>query len=641
MSSSTLPVAGTLLAFTCLTPLPALATEAPQWVRIGPYGGAVSALAAAPDVVYAGTITGSLFRSADQGRSWSFAGLSVQQIFALAVDRKAPDTVYAGTESGLFKTTDGGASWIGMEIHLPVPNQASQLVNLVVVDPRNPRIVWASFGATLYRTTNAGRTWRSEPSGPVSVSALTIDPTRSATVYAGSTAGGLFKTTDGGRRWSPIDRGLPDAFSATAIAVSPLDRKTLFVAGLTTPATVFKSTDGGATWTASSTGLGEDFVHTLVFDPVRPGDVYAATSFRGVWKSTNGGATWKRASAGLGDVGLSDLLATRSGLLAGADDGVFASVDRATTWQRSNTGMSALSITGLAVDRQDPPRLYAGSSSGALFKSASRGASWLALSAEMPLDLFSFQGPLAIDPHDSLTVYGLYTRGFATSTTGGRRWTATDLGCLAAARIVVDATLPTTIYANGFFVTAGCGLLPDACSSFRVDADGASCVRHAPLGRTGVPVLAADPHAPGTVFAVGPEGLYRSPDRGVTWSLLAPGIGPSLLAFDPETPGVVYGAFPGTVGRSGDGGATWVLAQESFPANATIVSIAFDPGAAATVYAAALGHGIWKSADAGKSWDRLAAPPAKTSFFHVVVDPADPAVLYVATGGASVLLLRQ
>lgn len=628
-----------LCVIAALTPLTLAAADTPQWTRIGPYGGRVAAFAAAqPNLIYIGLENGWVFLSTDVGRTWSPAGSLGDQIHDLAVDPKTPTTLYAGTAYGLFKSTDRGTSWTQV---FPVPGfPGVASVSRVVIHPKTPRVLFAAAAAAeLWKSINGGRTWTRQDGAPTYLRALAIDPVRPATLYASSLEGGVWKSVNTGATWSRIDRGLPDPFAALAIAIDPRNHDTVFLVNSWSANEVFKSTNGGATWKPSRAGLAGTFVIGLAFDPSRRNQIYALTQHHGVYKSTNGGGLWQAAASGLTGE-LTSLLATPAGLLAGGERGAFVSADRAQSWQRANGGLSALHVGGLAFDSQDPPRLYAGSIDGGLFKSANGGASWLALDAEIPRDLFDFLGPVAIDPHDPLTVYAMYRRGYGSSTNGGRRWIGRDLGCLSAARMVIDATTPTTLYVNGFFVIAACGLQPNACSSYRVEGDGAaSCVRFEPIGRTGVPVLAADPHAPGTLYAVGPEGLYRSPDRAATWTLLAPGFGPGLLAFDPATAGVVYGSFPGAVGRSSDGGATWALG-DGLPAGASILFLAFDPDVPSTLYATTFG-GVWKSTDSGAHWSLLAAAPQGIPLFRAVVDPSDPASLYVATGSASVLLLRQ
>lgn len=94
--------------------------QAPTWTGIGPGGGIVNTLAidpATPTTLYAGTQGSGVFKTTDGGASWSAInnGLTNLLVFALAIDPATPTTLYAGTFAvgggGVFKSTDGGASW--------------------------------------------------------------------------------------------------------------------------------------------------------------------------------------------------------------------------------------------------------------------------------------------------------------------------------------------------------------------------------------------------------------------------------------------------------------------------------------------------------------------------------------------------
>src|SRR5262245_51539492 len=82
------------------------------------------------------------------------------------------------------------------------------LVQSIVVDKTNPKIVYALFyGSGLYKTTNGGETWRKWSYGLSYVNGITVDPTNSKVLYAGTL--GVVKSTNGGKGWSPKTSGLP------------------------------------------------------------------------------------------------------------------------------------------------------------------------------------------------------------------------------------------------------------------------------------------------------------------------------------------------------------------------------------------------------------------------------------------------
>jgi photosystem II stability/assembly factor-like uncharacterized protein len=206
------------------------------------------ALAGDPSLVYAGTETG-VFRSLDSGNHWNSVGLSSQIVQVLAINSDDPDHLYAGTAvDGLFETKDGGSTWTARNVGLSNMN----------------------------------------------VLAIVVEQVNVATVFAG-TAGGVFKSIDGGNTWTS---SLPSQHAA-AIAIDPIDAAIIYAG---TNHGVFKSTDGGATWIATSAGLQTTSVRALAIDPSSTKTVYAGAesisgwapdaNTGGVYRSVDGGILW-------------------------------------------------------------------------------------------------------------------------------------------------------------------------------------------------------------------------------------------------------------------------------------------------------------------------------------------------------------
>ena len=178
---------------------------------------------------------------------WGSIGPTGGTVFALAIDPHAPATIYAGTGGGaqkfssspggsVFKTTNGGASWVGAGIGL---------------------------------TADA-------------VLSLAIDPVTSSTVYAGTRNHGVRKSTDGGTSWTATG---PTTKPVFALVVDPGTPSTLYAG---TASGVFKSTDGAASWTAATSGIGAQQVFALAINPVSPSTLYAGTRDNGVFRTSTG-----------------------------------------------------------------------------------------------------------------------------------------------------------------------------------------------------------------------------------------------------------------------------------------------------------------------------------------------------------------
>ena len=246
--------------------------------------------------LYAATDRG-VFKTTDGGATWIAAndGLTNKRISTFAIDPSTTSTIYAGTDRGsLFKSTNSGMSWV---------EQASGLTDgytfALAIDPASPQTLYAGSNIRIFKTVNGANTWFAVYAPPRSgVSSLALNPRSPATVYAGINEysvgfegtpcfGGAVKTTDAGMTWIPLNGGLPNC--PPTFAIDPVSPSTLY-AGITDPSNsksgVFRSTDGGMTWTPRNDGLTDRRVSSLAIDPISPATVYAGTYGGGIFKAT-------------------------------------------------------------------------------------------------------------------------------------------------------------------------------------------------------------------------------------------------------------------------------------------------------------------------------------------------------------------
>jgi len=159
-------------------------------------------------------------------------------------------------------------------------------------------------GASLSAGSTSGvlGTWQSLGPGNVGgrTRAIIIDPVTPDTMYAAGVAGGIWKTTNAGASWSPLDDFMAN-IAVTALVFEPGNSSVIYAAtgegffnaDAVRGAGIFKSTDAGATWTrlASTNTVDFQFVNDIVVSNVNAQHIYAATR-TGVWRSLDGGATW-------------------------------------------------------------------------------------------------------------------------------------------------------------------------------------------------------------------------------------------------------------------------------------------------------------------------------------------------------------
>jgi len=189
------------------------------------------------------------------------------------------------------------------------------------------------------------------------------------TFYAGSASndgpnGAVYKSTDGGKKWSPSGKGLPGGKVGLLRAGAPRS-----VFAVVDGKTLYRTTDGGGSWSAAGDGLSEGGVNELAVDPRTPTRLFAATE-KGLFLSTDSGASWSRVGEGgllEGDDVEAVAIDPASGAVyAGNFHGVFRSADGGASWQAMSAGLPNVDVRTLVVAGA-PARLWAGIAGGSVY----------------------------------------------------------------------------------------------------------------------------------------------------------------------------------------------------------------------------------------------------------------------------------
>jgi photosystem II stability/assembly factor-like uncharacterized protein len=332
--------------------------------------------------------------------------------------------------------------WVVVLVGLTGCGQRSDTIVSIALHPTKSNIIYLATDEAVYKSSDTGETWiRFE--GELTrtrVISLAIDPTLSATVFAGTMGDGTYKSPDGGRTWHQFNAGIQKGtISAIVNQIVFNPRGTEMVYAGTTVG-VFRSLDGGRNWVERMVGMNEvNFVVSLAIDPQRPNVLYAGTT-GGVYRTINGTESWEKKSGGmvaadakmasmaLGVNGIavdptnSDVVyaGTTKGLYKSMDQGehwakiegsiqnayvsaiqmdpsqpstlylatsdrVQKSEDAGITWQPKINGLDATSIRSLQVSPSDPHVLYVGTNGGGLYRSVNAGESW----TRLPLTIVS------------------------------------------------------------------------------------------------------------------------------------------------------------------------------------------------------------------------------------------------------------
>ena len=176
----------------------------------------------------------------------------VHIVTCLTMDPRHPRVLYAGTTGGTYRSEDGGGSWQKKNNGL-IPNDVLNAsmalgVNVLAVDPLNSDIVYAGSTKGLFRSTNRAEYWEQIGQGLSEqfISTLVVHPTNPDILYIGG-PGGVLKTSDRGKTWQLRNQGLA-TINVRTIAMSQANPQLLYAG--TNGSGLYRSTDGGERWTA-------------------------------------------------------------------------------------------------------------------------------------------------------------------------------------------------------------------------------------------------------------------------------------------------------------------------------------------------------------------------------------------------------
>ena len=281
----------------------------------------VAVYEANPALFYVGTAHGGVWKTTNNGTTFEaqFQDQGLMSIGDVAVSQSNPDLVWVGTgESnnrqstswgdGVYKSTDGGKTWANLGL------RTSRYINRIVIDPRaNDTVLVAATGSLwgpggergVYKTTDGGKTWKQvlKVDDDTGANDLVMDPGDSKIVYAstyqrrrtaccmngGGPGSGLWKSTDGGDTWTRLKSGIPEG-SLGRIAVDVYRRRpNILYALIEGPATAGR---GGRGAGAPEEGPGQ--AAAAAAQGGRGGGGPLNTEPTGLYRSDDSGATWKK-----------------------------------------------------------------------------------------------------------------------------------------------------------------------------------------------------------------------------------------------------------------------------------------------------------------------------------------------------------
>ncbi|KKQ44505.1 MAG: Glycosyl hydrolase [Candidatus Moranbacteria bacterium GW2011_GWC2_37_8] len=233
-----------------------------------------------PDIMYgSGIFNGraKIFKRLAEGQEWKEIYTEPADgttISSLAISNRNPQILYAGTSNGvIIKTTDGGQTWVNLKME---NNSNAPIVNIGFDAASDAHVFFAVFQTGILETRNGGATLEDatkqiDKIGNVSsVFTLTTDPYFPGVVYAG-TGNGIFRRNGDGS-WNALNLiESSKAFPVRSIAVNPLNSREIMYSSAKA---IYKSTDGGQKWSTFQLDTNKD-ISIIKYDVVNPARIYA------------------------------------------------------------------------------------------------------------------------------------------------------------------------------------------------------------------------------------------------------------------------------------------------------------------------------------------------------------------------------
>jgi len=622
--------------------------NAGTWQFAGPtnIGGRITDVEMSPnsfDTIYAGAASGGVLKSIDGGENWFsiFDNTLSLSIGDIAVDPVNTSIIYVGTGEvnagggsmtydgmGVFKSTDGGMNWrhLGLD--------STRYISRIIVDPKNNnRIFLGAMGKLfaennergVYRSLDGGETWENVLfiSGKTGCIDLAINPADPNIIYAamwerirepgsrnyGGTECGIYKSTDGGEKWTQLTNGIPNNnFDVGRIGITISQNHPNILYAIYADASgdflgVYKTTDSGLNWQRTNDSrLSSDKVYStfgwwfgnIRVSPADPNTVYVLGL--DVYKTTDGGTSWDFVSDNVhvDQHGMYIHPLNDNFIILGNDGGIFKTENISEGWLKA-LGLPITQFYTCEVDYQNPERLYGGT-------------------------------------QDNFTI----------RTTTGKLddWTSLTLG--DGFHVLVDPKNNNYIYGESQYGNLYRSV--DGGFQFFPARNGISS---AEPKNWNTPVV-FNPRNPASLY-YGSNRLYKSTNRAVSWTSISPPLANphsgnvtfgtiTTIAVAPSDTNYIYvGTDDGNVWVTKDQGTSWAQISTSLPLR-WITRIAVDPFNKDIAYVTLSGYKqddylshIFKTTNAGSTWEDISGNLPEVPLNDVLVDSNNTAVIYAAS----------
>lgn len=528
---------------------------------------------------------------------WQVVGPTGGDVRVVAIDPKDKDRLYVSTLDGQVHTSaDGGKSW-RLLVNLDKPEL---VLDQLLVDSRDSRILYTSghrgtAAGAFFRSTDGGATWKeSKELKNESIHSMTQSPSDPSMLYIGTTRG-VWVSKNQGADWEKIvSPTMP--VNIDSLAVDPRTNNTIYAG---TFWRAYKTTDAGKNWRLIRDGMIDDSdVFAITINPRNPENIIASAC-SGIYESQNGGEKWSKIngipSQSRRTRDIVEHPAIPGTIYAATTEGFWMSVNDGKTW--ALTTQRNLEINSIAVHPQEPNRVFIGTNNYGVMVSTDGGRNF-----RQTNDNFTSRFTYMVTP-DVQNSNRLYAATHNTATGGGYFFVSDDSGRTWQQGRGIDVRRVRTF------------------------------------------TIKQDPAMPSTMYLGTNVGIFRSLDRGNSWTQLVapkvtkkkapvrkPAAKPAPKKGVKKTASVAAKTKPTVVAPP--------IAPKLLPAISEKVTI-IEPIPGGGLYAGT-DRGLYRSLDLTKGWEHLAFGEGfSTNVFAIHVSPVRPDTVWVGTATSGVLVSRD